>query len=255
MRTNLLLGISIFLAFTNMAPAEEAAGFKASAEIEPVSSFVWRAIPQGKRFATQGTATIGYGGLSGGVLGNYSTENDRTKNTLSEVDYFVSYEVNYENWVFEPGYTYYTLPNTIWGTFSEVGGRVSYKMNPFKVYTSHYVSFGSSAVQGGYYGDVGVGYETEFMPKWKFESTVSLGFSSPMFNNFNYGPASKIWALDGVVLEMQAPYSVTENFYLKPHVLLTDIITNTLRSNLATGRGGVNRPANAVFGLAVGYKF
>ena len=241
-------------ATVTVAKAEEGAGFHALAEVDALSSFVWRTIPQGKKFAPQATFEASYAGFTPGFYANYSTE-DSLKNNISEVDYYLGYETKKHDFTISPLFNFYTYPHTTNPNYPELGGRVSYELKAIKVFTSHYLSFGPPATNGGYFADLGAGYSVDLLPKWKLDSSLTFSFSSPTFNTFNYGPTAKIWALNGVALEIQAPYEVTKSFYWKPHLLFTSILNTALRNALSSGPSAINRPNNAVAGLAAGFKF
>jgi hypothetical protein len=249
----ILLASPQFLAYAG--EEESPAGFSGEASLEAVTRYVWRAIPQSRAWAWQPNATLGYGSFYFNYFANYSNDDGPQYHKFTESDFALGWEGEVGKWTLSPSITAYTFPNTGNGGVTEIGGRVAYQFGFAKAFTSHYLSLAKTSASGGYYADFGLAYETELASEWKFSSSLALGISSPNFNNFNFGAQANQWAFEGVTLDFSAPYHFTKAFFAKPHLAASSLLNSTLKTALASGKNGLNKPNNFVAGFTLGADF
>ena len=173
----LVLVMSLF----SVTFAEEESDFSAEIEQSYMGKYVWRGIQFNDDPVNQGAITLSYRGLSLNVWYNYelSDENDQ-QNDVTEVDYTLSYGLEFEQVDVELGFIYYDFPKATSETSTrEVYASVSLKKVFLSPTISAYYDMGTA---NGWYLSLGFSHEFE----------VNLGdFKQPVEVGVTFGGNSK----------------------------------------------------------------
>ncbi|MEI7481396.1 MAG: TorF family putative porin [Elusimicrobiota bacterium] len=239
------------LSSKSRAAEETPSGLACSSELDIVSKYVWRGIPQSPAAneAYQPSVTVSKYGFTANAWLNYSVDMPQ-RDKFSEFDLTLSYERKLNDLSVSPGFALYTFPDL--DSYGEAYMKLSHPIGFFKVMTDHYFSMLRSDIAGGYYGDAGLGYEKPLAGDSLWTSSALLGWGNSAFNSVNYntpGPANRFNVL---VLDTAVSFKLGDNGLVRPHLTYYATLPGRLRGGI---REAGNAPNSLVIGIAVDYNF
>ncbi|MFA6582819.1 MAG: TorF family putative porin [Elusimicrobiaceae bacterium] len=241
------------LNITAFAAGEENNPFNCAAELDIVSKYVWRGIPQGKTEAYEPSINFSKHGFTGNIWMNYSVDTPQ-QNKFSELDLLLSYELKLSALSVTPGVVLYTFPN--FAPYGEAYVKMSYPVAFFKIVTDHYISALRGDIAGGYYGDAGLGYEKQLANDALWTSSALLGWGDAKFNSANYltaqGARYNAGQLNVFILDTSITFKPYANGCVRPHLTYYSNLPAGIRNGM---RAAGNAPNDLVIGIAAGYNF
>ncbi|MEI6092584.1 MAG: hypothetical protein WCQ47_02755 [bacterium] len=224
----------MFLCFFNIVFVSSACSQNVvlNTEVEAKTKYVWRAIYVGSEpFVLQPSATLSASGFSFFIWANMNT--DTSKITVNEINYTFSYIKKFGSFSFEPAFIYYSYPVGAPNS-ADVSMKLYYFINDsFTLYNTHYLSImGRYGFQNNaYYTDLGLQYIRKLSEKFLVETSLSFALASSKFN-FNNAGVEK-GGLDNMIFNIQLPYYVTNNIYLRPRLTLSTLLMSSVRDALS----------------------
>lgn len=233
------------------AAEETPAGFACSSELDIVSKYIWRGIPQSPAAseAYQPSVTFFKYGFTANAWLNYSVDRPQ-RDKFSEFDLTLSYEHKLKDVTVSSGFALYTFPDL--APYGEAYVKLSRPVSFIKILTNHYFSMMRGNIAGGYYGDAGLGYEKRLAGDSLWTSSVLLGWGNAIFNSVNYNTAGLTSRLNVLVLDTAVTFSPCVNGLVRPHLTYYATLPDSLRGGI---RAAGNAPDSLVVGVAVGYDF
>jgi len=227
------------------------AGLACSSELDIVSKYVWRGVPQSPAAneAYQPSVTLSEYGFTANTWLNYSVDRPQ-RDKFSEFDLTLSYEWKLNDLSVSPGFALYTFPDL--NSHGEAFVKLSYPAGSFKFMTDHYFSMLRSDIAGGYFGDAGLGYEKRLAGDSLWTSSALLGWGNATFNSVNYNTAGTASRLNVLVLDTAVSFNLCDNGLVRPHLTYYATLPGGLRGGI---REAGNAPNSLVIGIAVGYDF
>ena len=197
------------------------------ADLDFASRYVWRGIYYSKGAVLEPTLWISKWGFTASAWGNIPLDNETDQGKLNEVDPTLVYEFNFLGLTIKPGFIYYLYPTRSSDPQTgELTLHLDYKLGPFSVFSNNFVDI--DAFKGGYYGDVGAGFNFDFAAIFELQTSVSTAFASDKFNAAYFKQHKT--ALDNVALNLAINCQPFDFLFVRPH-LQYFVLTNPALRN------------------------
>ncbi len=213
-------------------------------EADVSNRYVYRGLVYGNNFITQPSVTAYYRNFSAGVSGNFDMPFKNNSLKLSELDLFVSYELELQS---------FTLSNNAWvyiytgedpyPATAEYIFQAAYTTGGLQVYSD--ITVDIAEYPGAFIISHGAGYTHIINSNLTFDASLSLAWAGSKFNEVNIGLDRSALNYAGIDLFLSwYPYST---FYFQPHLQYNRVLDKRLLDYIDK--------ENSYFGILTGYTF
>jgi hypothetical protein len=250
--TSIAFGLTLLcgFAYAQEAPAgankedESAQSISWGRETDYNGKYVWRGLACSRGSVVQPSLWVSARGTTYTVWANGNLQS-KDGRQLNEVDHYLSWEGTWHKASIEPCLYVSTYPNQQDSpSTANADVKLSWPVGRLSLFTTQ--SFDVGKYFGAYYGDAGLCFPKKLSKCADLESSISLGWASPKFNETYIGP--RISSLNVGIFEISATYRNRRGDYFRPHLTISRLLNDALRS-------AVEQPNIVNFGLAVGKEF
>jgi hypothetical protein len=214
-------------------------------ESDFASRYIWHGLSLSDGAVSQNSLWLSKWGLTGSIWSNYDFKNKADEPRFNELDLSLDYEKAFSKLIIKTsilGYNYPNQPNI--PSTAEVALDLSYDLSvlqPFVINT-----FDIKEYQGAYFGEFGFRWSHAINERISFDASTEIGWGSVKYNEAYIGQSG--FAVELASGEVSATWNLTNSFYLRPHLLITALIDQKIKTL-------VEKPTLFQIGTAFGGEF
>ena len=215
--------------------ARIASAQSAGADVDVVSSYVWRGVPYSEEIAVQPSIWGSVDQLTMSFWSNLVAGDRIDRGRFNHLFVMATYSEDVGRFTIEPGIqAYYTKAVGTIDAVTTAEGivRLSTPAGPFQLFTDHTVDL--RTYRGAYIGDAGIAHERRISTRYEVATEFLVSWATARYNRAFAGVAKT--ALNYGSLNARVAIRINERWSLRPHVEWQPIFDRDLRAALDTTR-------------------
>jgi hypothetical protein len=214
-------------------------------ESDLASKYIWRGLAFSQGAVSQNSIYLSRGNITGSLWLNYDFNSPKQTTALNEYDVSIAYASSLGKFDYEGSVQTYLYPKQIGApSTAEIAFNLSYGLSFIRPFTIQTIDI--KEYRGAYFGEFGVSLSQEFNSLFSLDAVAELGWGSGKFNTAYIGDYNLSVELASV--EAGVTCNITNQLYLRPHLLMTSLINEKIKS-------AIEKPNLFQIGLALGGEF
>jgi len=192
------------------------------------NQYIWRGISYNKGLILQPSAWISTEDLTFSIWGNFTSHDINSSIQRNEIDFYLEYYNDFENFELESSLGYYIYPKQEDSPpTAEANLRLLYNIFELKLYSS--LTFDVLEYTGSVSGDLGIIREMNINEKLNLVIDVNASLANGTFNETYIDEYYSHNSLNCLSFSLSSNYYLTESIYIKPHFEYYQILNTALK--------------------------
>lgn len=235
--------IALLLGLVACVAGQEQGAPAFSSETTWNSKYVWRGLVLDDKPVVQTSNTLSFGDTTLNVWASRRASQVLSGRGGTELDLTLSRDWSCGWATVTPALIYYTYPGMGSPSSAEAALSFSAEAGPVTFFSNHFVDFAQCA--GGYFGEVGLGWERSVSPNAAIGGDAALGWGNKKFHVVNFGAGKD--SITTLAVRIYADLRLAEAIFAQPTVTYTRVLDNALRSASSSSD-------HLVWGLTLGFR-